>query len=367
MTRLLTALLAVAALATLALAQDAPPELPSWSLPENAKFTAEDVSITRKVKTDDGEKEFKIAGTLRVPTGKKPLYGFPALLFISGSGAETRHGFQGKLDIGSWEVHDAIANAGFVVLSVDDRGIGDTPLGEEGIDPSSIGYDELVGDAQATLDYLLKRAEVDKSKVFIMGHSEGGLTAPILARDNPTVAGVICMAGMGRNMYDITLDQTEAAMAKLPELVRKMNMKAQREFQDAVKEGREPDYNILGKEAAANLKQAWKTKVLPLKAWWHDHFNLDVPAIHAAVKCPVFVANGKSDFQVSPDKDAKQIVKDLMEGECEDVTLKLYDDLDHLFKPCNGRESEMKMYFEDRRVSADYIKDVTEWLTKHAK
>ena len=55
-----------------------------------------------------------------------------------------------------------------------------------------------------------------------------------------------------------------------------------------------------------------------------------------------------------------------MDGSCTDVKLKLYPDLDHLFKPCNGRVSEMKMYFEDRRVSSEYVKDVTGWLESHA-
>jgi hypothetical protein len=153
-------------------------------------------------------------------------------------------------------------------------------------------------------------------------------------------------------------------MATLPKATRESNMKVQREFQDAVKEDREPDFTIIGDDDAtvAAIKNVWKTQVVPLKTWWHDHFVLDVPAIHAALKCPCMVANGKADFQVGPETDAKQIMKNLLAGECSDATLKLYDDLDHLFKPCNGRKSELKMYYEDRRVDAGYIKDVVAWL-----
>ncbi|MCA8919818.1 MAG: alpha/beta fold hydrolase [Planctomycetes bacterium] len=363
MRRFVSALLTITLLAAVAIAQQGKPETPSWSVPDDAKFTAEDVSITRNVETNDGEAEFKIAGTVRIPTGQRPEGGFPAVLFISGSGSQTRHGFQGNLDIGSWELLDAVANAGFVVLATDDRGIGETPLGIEGKKPEDLGYLDLVGDAQAALDYLNSREEVNTAKVFLIGHSEGGLTAPILAGDNPKVAGVVFMAAAGRNMYDITLQQVEEAMASQPRAQRENNLKAQREFQDAVKENREPDFNLLGKAAAPVLKQTWKASVLPIRKWWHEHFNLDVPAIHSKLTCPVFVTNGKSDFQVSPERDAKQIVKDLMEGKCDDVTMKIYDDLDHLFKPCNGRKSELKIYFEDRRVSPEFIKDVVEWLT----
>lgn len=335
---------------------------PRYAVPEGAAFTVEDVVIERVVASDaDEPASFMIAGALRLPAGERPPEGFPGVLFISGSGPQTKHGFQGRMDLGTWELLDAVAEAGFVVLSTDDRAIGGTPLGEEGLDPLEIGYDELVGDARAALRYLADRDEVDDGRVFIIGHSEGGITAPILA-DEFDAAGVVFMAAAGRNMYDVTLEQVEAAMQNQPEPMRTQNLKAQREFQDAVKEGREPDFNILGKAAAPNLKAAWQRQVVPVKAWWHDHFNLDVPGIHKSVSCPCFVAQGKRDFQVKPVADAARIAKNLLDGKCADIKFKVYDDLDHLFKPCNGRESTMKMYLEDRRISQDFISDVVEWL-----
>jgi hypothetical protein len=163
-------------------------------------------------------------------------------------------------------------------------------------------------------------------------------------------------------MYDITYDQVEAANAASPKGLRELTMKVQREFQDAVKEDREPNFNILGAGAAANLKQSWNTQVKPLRRWWHEHFIKDVPAIHAALTCPCLITQGKSDFQVGVDKDAKQIVANLMAGKCSDVTFKAYDDLDHLFKPCGGRESKLEMYYEDRRVDHTFRADVVAWL-----
>jgi len=160
----------------------------------------------------------------------------------------------------------------------------------------------------------------------------------------------------------VTLNQVEDSIASQPKIAREQTMKAQREFQDAVKEGREPDFNILGKSAAATLKASWDSSVKPIKQWWQDHFNKDVPAIHKAVKCPVLITQGQADFQVSAEKDARQIMKNVLEGECGDLTYKTYADLDHLFKPCGGRKSEIKMYYEDRRLDARFIKDVVTWL-----
>lgn len=344
------------ALTLTATAQEKPA---AYKLPDNAAFTEEEVSI--KVAADTPEKEWAIAGTLNVPKGEKPAAGWPAVLYISGSGSQDRHGFQGPLDLGTWQILDAIANAGFVVLRTDDRGLGKTPLGPKGIDPTELGYDDLVSDGRHGLKFLQGRDEVNKKKIFIVGHSEGGLTAPILAGEDTSVAGVVCLAAMGRNLYDVTYEQVQDSIAKQPKAAQDQTLKAQKEFQDAVKENREPDFNILGPLAAAQLKAGWK-QVLPIKKWWHQHFVKDVPAIHAKVACPVLVLQGEADFQVKPDKDARQILKNVMAGPCTEATLKIYADLDHLFKPCGGRKSEMKHYYEKRDVDPRVIKDLTSWL-----
>lgn len=364
--RTLTVALLALLLPVLALAQEAPkPEQPAAPAP-GAKHTVTNIKIPRVTGMGkEAAKQFEIAGNLRLPTGEKPAAGWPAVMFVSGSGSQGRHGFQGMLDIGTWQLLDAVADGGFAVLAVDDRGAGETPLGEEGKDPKTIGYLDLVGDAKACLAWLQAHEAVNKQKVFVIGHSEGGLTAPMLAGDDDTLAGIVCMGAMGRNLYDVTLDQVEAAMQAQPAEVREGNLKAQREFMTAVKEGREPDWNIVGAEAAPVLKAEWKQAIEPIKAWWHDHFNLDVPAIHARVKCPVFVAQGAADFQTSAERDARQIVKGVLAGPCTDVRLKIYADLDHLFKPCNGRKSEMKMYFEKRDVDATFKADVVAWLAEH--
>jgi alpha-beta hydrolase superfamily lysophospholipase len=344
-------------LAAVATAQDKPA---AYRLPESAAFTEEEVSI--KVTADTPEQEWAIAGTLNIPRGEKPAAGWSAVLYISGSGSQERHGFQGGLDLGTWQFLDAIANAGFVVLRTDDRGVGKTPLGPAGMKPEDLGYDDLVSDARHGLKFLQARPEVNKQRVFLVGHSEGGLTAPILAGEDTTVAGVVLLAAMGRNLYDVTLEQVQDSMTGQPKAQQEMNLKAQREFQNAVKENREPDFNVLGPLAARQLKASWQTSVLPIRKWWHQHFVKDVPAIHAAVKCPVLVLQGEADFQVKPDKDARQIVKNIMAGPCREATFRLYADLDHLFKPCGGRKSEMKMYFEKRDVDPGVIRDVVAWL-----
>jgi pimeloyl-ACP methyl ester carboxylesterase len=352
--RLHVALALACAFMTSALAQDPAEEKPA--------FSAIEVSIPIAGKTE--EQNWQIAGTLNVPVGTKPAKGWPAVLYISGSGSQPRDGVTPTMDLGT---HQVLAAMGpdFVVLSTDDRGVGKTPIGPKGVKPAEIGYQALVADARAALLFLRARDEVDPARVFIIGHSEGGLTAPLLAVENEWVAGVVCMAGIGRNMYDVIYEQVEDANAASPKAVRETNMKIQKEVMDAVKEGREPDFSIAGEAAAAAVKRVWG-QLAPIKLWWREHFAIDVEGLHAKLKCPVMVAQGAADFQVKADKDGRQIVKNLAGGVCQDITFKLYDDLDHLFKPCGGRKSTLALYSEKRDVSSEYIRDLTAWLKARA-
>jgi pimeloyl-ACP methyl ester carboxylesterase len=377
--RLTFALAALLACACVIVAQDPPKATPHpvYKLPEGANFTSTEVRIARlgdhtqhhvdepsgKMQLPEGD--FEIAGELCVP--KDAAGPLPAVFFISGSGVQDRHGFTpmgpGKyLDCGTWQVLDAIASAGFIVLRVDDRGLGGTAIGPKGVDAKEIGYQALVSDARFCLRWLCERPEVDKKRVYLIGHSEGGLTAPLLAaEENSGVAGVICMAGPGRNMFDITFDQVEANMKAAGQTgaVLDANLKCQRELQQAVKEGREPDFTLVPKNVWNN------PQVAAVKKWWREHFNIDDAALHKKLACPVLVVNGLADFQVNPEKDARALAARLSQGKCTDVTLKLYADLDHLFKPCGGKPSNMQMYFEKRDVSKTFIADAVDWLKKH--
>ena len=373
------ALFSLLALTVAAFAQPTPlPEAKphhTYKLPEGAAFTATEVRIPRlgdhtqhAVPADAKiapEGDFEIAGSINIPTtGTGP---WPAVFFISGSGAQDRHGYSlagvnKYLDCGTWQVLDALAAAGFIVLRVDDRGTGSTPVGPKGVDAKEIGYQALVSDARFCLRWLQARPEVDKKRVFLIGHSEGGLTAPLLAaEENSGVAGVVCMAGPGRNMFDIIYDQTEAAMKAqgLSGAALEGNLKVQKELMLATKEGRDPDFNVVP-------KALWsRADVVAGRKWMREHFNVDDAAMHKKLACPVFVVNGQADFQVNPEKDARALAARLSQGKCKDVTLKLYADLDHLFKPCGGKPSNMNMYFEKRDVDKTFIADVADWLKKH--
>jgi len=365
--------IAVLVVASLAWAGDAPqPEAPAhpvYRLPQGARFTETEVRIPRKGGGAGGQPagDFEIAGTFNLPAdGKAP---FAAVLFVSGSGTQDRHGFtpgmtRGTvgLDCGSWELLDAIASAGLAVLRVDDRGSGATPLGPAGVGPGDIGYQALLGDARSCLRWLMQRPEIDKGRVFVIGHSEGGITASLLAGEEGLgIAGVVCMAGCGRNFSEVIYDQVAEATKVQPPEMREATLRLQKELMNATRESREPDFNVV----PAAL---WnRPDVVVSRRWMREHFNLDLTAIHKRVACPVFVANGESDMQVSPEKDARLLAVEFAQGRCADVTLRLYPDLDHLFKACGGRPSTVQMYAEKRPIDPAFLRDLLDWLERRAR
>ncbi len=132
--------------------------------------------------------KLKLAGTLTLPAGKGP---FPAVILLTGSGAQDRDetilGHKPFLVLA-----DYLTRRGIAVLRVDDRGVG----GSTGSIATSTTED-FAGDALAGVAFLKQRTEIDPAKIGLIGHSEGGLIAPIAAARSKDVAYIVMMAGTG--------------------------------------------------------------------------------------------------------------------------------------------------------------------------
>lgn len=335
-----------------------------YAMPKDATFTAEEVRVERPQYPGEptGAGGFELAGTYNLPDpaihGEGP---YPAVYFHSGSGPADRHGWAAHayIDCGTWEILDAIANAGFAVLRIDDRGAGESGRGGEGMDSYDFDVHYLVNDGRACVEWLIAREEVDPSRVFVIGHSEGATIAPMIeGKSNIDLAGIVAMAGCGRNLQDVVYDQVYRAVRVLGGEYVEERMRVQAEITDAMREGRAPDFDIVDEES-------WN-ETRGTRAWMASHFRLDLRKIYSAVACPVLVIQGESDFQVQVE-DARIYAKYLAMGECTDVTLRILPDLDHMFKPCGGRESTMDMYREDRRVDPPFIDILVNWLVDHAR
>jgi uncharacterized protein len=141
-----------------------------------------------------------LAGTLTIPTGPGP---FPAAILISGSGPHDRD----ELISGHHPflvLADHLTRKGIAVLRFDKRGIGQSTGNY-----AAATSEDLANDAEAAIAYLKTRKEVDPKKIGLIGHSEGGIIAPIVATRSKDVAWIVLLAGPGLKGEETLLLQSE--------------------------------------------------------------------------------------------------------------------------------------------------------------
>ncbi|MGH1561008.1 alpha/beta fold hydrolase [Caulobacter segnis] len=162
-------------------------------------YRAEDVSYRNPASG------LTLAGTLTLPEGAGP---FPAVVLITGSGAQDRD----ETVFGHkpfWVIADALTRKGVAVLRVDDRGTGGSQAGP----PGSGGIPALVTDVAAGVAFLRARADIDPARIGLVGHSEGGQVAPLVAAEDPRVAFLVLMAAPGVDGATLLVAQNRALFA----------------------------------------------------------------------------------------------------------------------------------------------------------
>ena len=301
--------------------------------PPDAPFREEEVTF------ENGDTKF--AGTLTLP--KKGGAPHPAALIISGSGGQDRDGT--AVHSIYRLVAERLSAEGVAVLRVDDRGTGRTVIPK--LRP--VSYRELVSDSRAAFEYLLTRPDVDRSRVALIGHSEGAETALTLAAEDRRVAAVALMAGpsrpVDRIVYEQALYQTAlretvdpADPLKLPQVSREL-MKLFDEARAAKAAGADPDKY----------------------AWFREHAASDPAALARRVAVPVLILNGERDAQVLP-YHALELARALAEGGNRRVRLRIFPDLTHVFTPstANPGAGEGK----PPEVSAEFLQALQSWMAE---
>ncbi len=292
-----------------------------------------------------------LAGEVSRPRGASGR--LPALFFISGSGLQDRNGYSSGIDLGTHEILDRLTWEGFLVLRVDDRGAGASkgPVAD-------LSFDDLIADARACVEHLFAREDVDPERIALIGHSEGGCTAPILAAEQPRIAAVVLMAATGRPIQDVILEQNGQALdlAGIKGKERETILADVQRYLDLVS----GDAKIDPDEIPADYRD-----LFTYRPWLQSHARQDQRANLQRLHCPVLILQGAKDFQVSPERDARLIAKILDEAGHADHKLVVLPDLDHLFKRVKGERSELAEYFERRPVDPGFLDALVKWLAEH--
>jgi pimeloyl-ACP methyl ester carboxylesterase len=316
-----------------------------------------------------------LAGTLTLPKGAGL---FPVVLMITGSGPQNRdEELLGHKPF--WIIADYLTRRGVAVLRVDDRGVGKSTGKFDNATSADFATDVLAGIA-----YLKTRKEIDPKQIGLIGHSEGGLIAPMVAAKSPDVAFIVMMAGPGVTGEEILYEQAALIQkaSGAPESAVAWNRKLQHQLFAIVKS--EPDSAAAEKQldtamdaaakqmTAAEKKQlggdvgaALQAQVKSVNSPWFRYFlTYDPRPALRKVRCPVLAINGERDLQVPPKQNLPEIEAALKAGGNTDYTIKELPQLNHLFQTAtSGSPAEYSKIEET--VSPLALETMADWIVKH--
>ena len=313
----------------------------------------------------------KLAGTLTLPKGSGP---FPSVVLISGSGPNARNEEVAghKLFL---VLADYLTRRGIAVLRYDKRGIGQS-TGSYAL-ATTIDFTD---DALAGVAFLKTRKEIDPTKIGLIGHSEGGLIAPLAATRSKDVAYIVLMAGPGMTGEQILYRQG-ALIAKAsgaPETAVAVNRARQEKIFALLKENSDPaelerklkaeiatEVNALPEAQRKTIGSTLEAQnKMVLSPWFRYFVTYDPVPTLMKVTCPVLALNGSHDLQVPPKEDLAAIEAALKAGGNTDYTVKELPELNHLFQTSKtGSPAEYSQIEET--LSPVALQTMGDWILAH--
>jgi hypothetical protein len=320
--------------------------------------------------------KISLAGTLTLP---KKEGVFPVVILITGSGPQNRDeellGHKPFLVIS-----DYLTKNGIAVLRYDDRGVGESKG-----DFKAATSADFATDVESAIAYLKTRKEINKKKIGLVGHSEGGLIAPMVASKSKDVSFIVMLAGPGIPGDKLLLLQQEliAKAAGVSQIEIKKTIRTNTEiFEMIVKSENELTLkegltNLLNEtlkndstaEIPKGVTQAEfvSNEVNKITTPWMLYFIKSNPAIFLSkVKCPVLAVNGEKDLQVPPQENLKAIKAALAKGGNKQVTIMEFPNLNHLFQESKtGAPSEYAAI--EQTFSPNALAEITKWIKAQTK
>jgi uncharacterized protein len=327
--------------------------------------------ISEEVTFENKGEGINLAGTLSLPK-KEGI--FPAVILITGSGPQNRDeeilGHKPFLVLS-----DFLTKNGIAVLRFDDRG---TALSKG--DYKSATTIDFSEDVEAALQFLLSRKEINKNKIGLIGHSEGGIIAPIVASKSKDIAFIVLLAGTGIPGDKLLLLQQQLigkASGISDENLQKSKTSNKEAFK-IVKNSTNSEQlkidltNYMRQSLKAN-PQSEKPQGISdddfinlqvnqyISPWMQYFIKFDPALTLEKVKCPVLAINGEKDLQVPPKENLEAIKKALNKGGNKKVTTKQISNLNHLFQEC--KTGSPKEYSEiEQTFSPIALNEILKWL-----
>ena len=317
-----------------------------------------------------------LAGTLTLPE-KEGV--FPVVVLITGSGPQNRDeelvGHKPFLVIS-----DYLTKNGIAVLRYDDRGVGQSKG-----DFKTATTTDFATDVESAITYLKTRKEINKKQIGLVGHSEGGLIAPMVASKSKDVSFIVLLAGTGIQGDKLLLLQQE--------LIAKANGASESDIKKSIQANANLFKMVLQSNDNQKLKADLTNKIneivkndnsseIPkgmtkdqyialqvdqITSPWMEYFMKynPVPALEK-VKCAVLAVNGEKDLQVPPKENLTAIKNALTKGGNKNVTTIEFPNLNHLFQECKtGSPNEYASI--EQTFSPRALAEITQWIKSQTK
>lgn len=325
-------------------------------------YRSEEVSIY------NAKDSITLAGTLTLPEGKGP---FPAVVLVTGSGPQNRdEELMGHKPFAV--IADYLTRRGIAVLRYDDRGVG-----QSGGDFATGTSADFTRDALAAFDFLIERPEIARKKAGILGHSEGGTIVFMAAAQDPGVRFVVSLAGAAARGDSILLKQNGDILRSqgAPDSAANAYVDALRDI-FRLQESYPPEYLRLHRDSLSKVlfagdrgrllpapvrQNALTVLTTPVAAWMRYFKQNDPKPYILATRCPILAINGTKDTQVDAAINLGLIQEYTAESGNKRVTVKSYEDLNHLFQHAvTGSPNEYAQIEET--ISPEVLADIADWI-----
>lgn len=325
----------------------------------------------------DKEAGIELAGTLTLPKEGGP---FPAVVLVTGSGPQDRDetllGHKPFLVLA-----DYLTRQGIAVLRYDDRGVG-----KSAGNFSAATTQDFVNDALSAVNYLETRKDIKRNETGIIGHSEGGLIAPLAADRSSDVDFIVLMAGPGVTGEKILIEQSkliEKSMGMSDEKIEKGTELAKKFYKivetekdsaaaaEKIKTVFRNYYSSLdsteksefGNDPETVFDRQAHTLLTP---WFKFFLSYDPKPALEKVKVPVLAINGENDLQVPPKQNLPVIEQALKEGGNKDYKVVEIPKLNHLFQTSETGAPTDYAKIEET-ISPKALELIGNWILEHTR
>jgi pimeloyl-ACP methyl ester carboxylesterase len=298
-----------------------------------------------------------LAGTLTIPEGKGR---HPAVILITGSGPQDRdESIMGHKPF--WVLADHLTRRGIAVLRYDDRG-----TGKSGGTFRGSTTEDFAADAGAAFQFLARRAEINAKRVGMLGHSEGGLIAPLAASKNRKIAFVVLLAGPGVAGGDVILKQIEYAVRQAGgnDAGVELAQATQKKIYAAMREGgsnEEIEKRVKALLPAGAAGEQARRQVMD--PWFRFFVFYDPAPALEKVKAPLLALFGELDRQVDPGQNHGPVEAALKKGGNRKAVVMTLPKLNHLFQTAKTGAANEYAQIEETTAPAA-LDAISGWIRK---